>query len=410
MTAPSEPLPSHGTPDGVLKWKAYEIHMYKSLDLIGSIWDRLDTGNIFLSSQYLRALHAAPPVQMRFRYFTIWKEGRLCGIMYTQQDKFRARESISYHRDTDLGPVRPGLITRVRNALAARVSFTTLLCGNSLVTGSHGFNFTPEVPDADRWCIADHILHRLVRILRSEGVRVRLLFVKDFVQPAVDRLLMNPSTRMYHGFHAQPSMVFHVDAAWKSFDDYMAALSAKYRVRNKRAFKKCEGIQRRELTLNDLERYKDRIIAYYRAIADHASFNLFILNPEYFISVKQHLGDAYRVYGYFDCEKLIAFYSFMLNGDEIEAHFLGYEEEVNKEHQLYLNMLLDMIAYGIRSGVQRIVFGRTAMEIKSSVGARPEYMYFFLQYQSVWINPFVTRVYRMLEPEVKWIARSPFRD
>jgi hypothetical protein len=99
----------------------------------------------------------------------------------------------------------------------------------------------------------------------------------------------------------------------------------------------------------------------------------------------------------------------MINADEIEAHFLGYEEKVNKEKQLYLNMLLDMISLSIELGVHRIIYGRTAMEIKSSVGAKPYNMQFYLQYQNALINKFVGLVYNMLEPEVKWIQRQPFK-
>ena len=100
----------------------------------------------------------------------------------------------------------------------------------------------------------------------------------------------------------------------------------------------------------------------------------------------------------------------MINGDEIEAHFLGYEEEVNKEKQLYMNMLLDIISLGIEIGVHSIIYGRTAMEIKSSVGAEPFHMRFYLQYQNALINPFVPWVYQMLEPEAEWIQRHPFKE
>jgi hypothetical protein len=41
---------------------------------------------------------------------------------------------------------------------------------------------------------------------------------------------------------------------------------------------------------------------------------------------------------------------------------------------LYLNMLYDM-TYSINKGFKEIIFARTALEIKSSVGARPIQMY-----------------------------------
>ena len=394
-----------------IHWQEYRINLHRSLDNIATEWDSLSSTNIFLSSAYLRALHAAPPENMRFWYLTVWKEDRLVGIVFTQLDKFRAKSSISYHRDDQETKVSPGLWTRIRNAVAARVEFTTLLCGNSLVTGSHGFVFINDVPREVCWGIVDHILHQLAKVLRArQGIRVRLLFVKDFFKPALKAFYMNTQTRVYHGFHAQPNMIFHVLPGWKTFDDYIGALNSKYRVRVRRAFKKSKGVVKRELEVDDLVRYKDKIIKYYHDIADNASFNLFSLNPDYFISVKTHLGELYKIYGYFAEDQLIAFYSLMINGDEIEAHFLGYEEDVNKEKQLYLNMLLDMIALGIDLRVERIIFGRTAMEIKSSVGAEPYHVHFYLQYQNALINRMVPLVYGMLEPDVHWVQRKPFKS
>jgi predicted N-acyltransferase len=391
------------------QWLGCQIKLHHTLDQIAPTWDQLTVSNIFLSSAYLRALHAAPPLNMQFSYFTVWKAETLVGIVYTQLDKFQAKKSISYHRDDIEVKESPGLWTKFRNAVAARVEFTTLLCGNTLVTGSHGFLFNEEIGVDDQWNIVDHILHRLIKLLKKTGVKVRLLFVKDFFEP-VEKLHMNPRTRVYHGFHAQPNMIMSLPREWKTYEDYCRALSSKYRVRVRRAYKKCEGVIKRELQIEDIEIHKEKLSEYYHDIADNASFNLFSLNPDYFTSVKKHLGDKYKVFGYFDRDRLIAFYSLMVNGDEIEAHFLGYEEKVNKEKQLYMNMLLDMISLSIDIGVHRIIYGRTAMEIKSSVGAEPYYMQFYLQYQNAIINLLVPRIYHMLEPEVEWVQRRPFKQ
>ncbi len=392
------------------RYRGFNVNLCHSLDAVATIWDQLGAQNIFLSSVYLKALHAAPPATMTFRYCMVWKDGVLCGIIYTQLDTFKAKKSISYRKDSQVYEPASGPFKQIRDYLAGRVRFRTLLCGNCLVTGEHGFVFIDVLKQEEQLELLDHILHALVARLKSEDIHVQLLFAKDFIEPTVRKLHMNAHTRIYHGFHAQPNMILQVDPAWKSFDGYLVALSSKYRVRARRAFKKAKRITKRELTIEDLIEHRDKIIEYYRDIAENASFNLFILNPDYFISVKKYLGDRFRVFGYFADDALLAFYSLMINGDEIEAHFLGYEEETNKTCQLYLNMLLDMIALSISLGIRRIIFGRTAMGIKSSVGAEPVEMYFYLQYQHALINPLVPFVYQTLEPEVHWIQRQPFKD
>jgi hypothetical protein len=66
----------------------------------------------------------------------------------------------------------------------------------------------------------------------------------------------------------------------------------------------------------------------------------------------------------------------------MDTYFLGYDDSIQREKMLYLNMLYDMIAYSINKGFKEIIFARTALEIKSSVGARPIQMWVYRTYQS----------------------------
>jgi hypothetical protein len=51
-------------------------------------------------------------------------------------------------------------------------------------------------------------------------------------------------------------------------------------------------------------------------------------------------------------------------------------------------MLYDMIAYSINKGYKKIIFARTALEIKSSVGAKPIEMYGLMKHSNYFINLF----------------------
>jgi hypothetical protein len=64
----------------------------------------------------------------------------------------------------------------------------------------------------------------------------------------------------------------------------------------------------------------------------------------------------------------------------MNTYFLGYNESIQRNKMLYLNMLYDMIAYSINKNFKEIVFARTALEIKSSVGAKPQILYGFAQH------------------------------
>jgi hypothetical protein len=121
------------------------------------------------------------------------------------------------------------------------------------------------------------------------------------------------------------------------------------------------------------------------------------------------MKDKFLFYGYFIDEKLIGFNTLIKNGNAMDTYFLGYDESIQREKMLYLNMLYDMIAYSINKGFKKIIFARTALEIKSSVGAQPQKMYGFIQHNNTIIDKNMARIFGYLEPEVIWHERNPFK-
>ena len=93
----------------------------------------------------------------------------------------------------------------------------------------------------------------------------------------------------------------------------------------------------------------------------------------------------------------------------MDTYFLGYDENVQREKMLYLNMLYDMIAYSINKGFKEIIFARTDLEIKSSVGAKPQKMYGLMEHSNPLINKNIAKLFEYLEPEVDWKERNPFK-
>ena len=72
-------------------------------------------------------------------------------------------------------------------------------------------------------------------------------------------------------------------------------------------------------------------------------------------------------------------------------------------------MLYNMTAYGIENGFDSIIFGRTALEIKSSVGATPVQMSGFIFHTNKLINRFMDPIFKKLEPTLQWQQRHPFK-
>ena len=98
------------------------------------------------------------------------------------------------------------------------------------------------------------------------------------------------------------------------------------------------------------------------------------------------------------------------NYDVLDAHFLGYDPVYLQENQLYLNMLYDLVREGIDKKVAQIDMSRTAVEIKSTVGAIPYDMFLYLKHTNAMLNKTVDFVLGLVKPEEQYVIRSPFRD
>lgn len=367
--------------------------------------------NLFLQVPYLAAVEASPPEGMAFRY-AIPMDGDIpLGVVYLQTIYFDGKQSIRYHRQPAEGRCFFQTFGKfLRGLVARRVGFHTLVCGNLMVSGAHGYAFTPAVENPTH--LLEETLRAVASDLESEGVEPSVTLLKDF-EPGMgpDRAILMQKKR-YHPFYILPSLIMDLPSDWQAPSDYLAALSSKYRVRARKARQKLAegGILSRVLLPEEIiERSRD-LFGLYLQVVDDSGFNVLTLHPDYFGALQQNLGESLCIRGYFHGETLIGFTSAICNENgDMEAHFLGYQEAWNPPHRLYLNMLLDLVELGISRQMRRIHFARTADEIKSSVGARPVNLTCYIRHRSAFSNKFVRPILDYLTPSEKPVLRHPFR-
>ena len=196
---------------------------------------------------------------------------------------------------------------------------------------------------------------------------------------------------------------------WHTFDDYKTNLTKKYRQRLNSARKKASVIVKKELTLQDIEIHKHRLFELYKNVSDNAKINTFLLPKGHFYSLKQQLGTDFKVFGYFLNDILIGFYTLIINKSVLETYFLGYDSTHQYTYQLYLNMLYDMAEFGINNQLNSVVYARTAMEIKSSVGAKPIAMSMYMKHTNVILNSVLQLLFKTMNPTQDWEERHPFK-
>jgi hypothetical protein len=88
---------------------------------------------------------------------------------------------------------------------------------------------------------------------------------------------------------------------------------------------------------------------------------------------------------------------------------LGMDYDANAAHAIYLNVLYDFVADAIARGCRRVVMGRTALEMKSAIGAAARSMACWMRHGNPVGNRLIAPLVAQLRPS-EWTPRSPFKD
>lgn len=376
----------------------YTIH--KHLNDLPATWNTVAVENAFLQTPYLTVLEESAPINMQCFYIAIYENKQHIGVALAQYLDVSKLESFG---DRDYC-----LKTIVRNFVFRNFASHVLFLGNNMITGQNGYCF---VKDIDFECISKLLVdcsEEIISYFKKQQIPIHIVSFKDFYAECSAQLKQHHFSNLYE-FNVQPNMIFTLDPNWKSKEDYIAAFSKKYRDQYKRSHKKMEGVVMRELGLKEIISLEERIYELYHYVAKNAPFNTFFLAKHHFSTFKKQCGNRFQLFGYFWNDQLVGFHTILCNGTVLETYFLGYDDQVQKEKMLYLNMLYNMTEYGITNGFEKIIFGRTALEIKSSIGAQPVMMSGFIYHRNKLIQKYLHKIFEKLEPPIQWQQRHPFK-
>tara|TARA_R110000868_G_scaffold119018_3_gene315297 strand:+ start:1221 stop:2375 length:1155 start_codon:yes stop_codon:yes gene_type:complete len=381
----------------------YKIY-YAVNELPGS-WDELSSQDIFLKTSFLRGLEDAIPNNITPFYLGVFKAEKLVGIAIIQRVEMYLDDVFRRTSRNTFKQFAKRLISKI-------VKGNALVVGNLMHTGQHGLFYIQDEISQDNYLntIARALKDLSEQIKNKYNKKVRIIAYKDYFE---DDSIHNSSAffkaQNLYKAKVQPNMIFSISDAWKTPQDYISAFNKKYRNRYKTARKKSNILECRELALGFLEENSKSVFELYEAVSDNARVNSFKLPENHFLSLKQSLQDDFKVFGFFLNNQLVGFYSLILNNDTLETYFLGYNKAF--QHQMYLNMLFNMASFGIQNGFKTIVYARTAMEIKSSIGAKPHTMHIYLKHTNNFIaNTVLKCIVKYMNPIQKWEERHPFKN
>lgn len=232
--------------------------------------------------------------------------------------------------------------------------------------------------------------------------------IKDFFDNAPVDLVL--SHQNFFELPMDPEMIFYVRDEWKSFQDYLASLSAKYRLKANNSLSKTAHLEKRFLSLKEIKEYGTQIMHLYDNVQKRAAIQLIKISDSYFINLKKEMPEHFYLKAFFEEDKLVAFTSgFHVAGGHHEAHFIGIDYSLNTSLQLYQNILYSYIDDAIQMKSKHLYFGRTAMEIKTTVGAKSYPLHCYFRLENKVMNKMAKTILKHI-PEQNWIPRNPFKE
>lgn len=376
-------------------------------DLPAEIWDNLlQSKHYYLNRNYLTALEAAASDKSGFRYLLIYQGEQPIMIVYCQIIPFDVRKTGSYTQTTEEDNTfsLKNMAYAAFNGIKSRIKVNLLVCGNLYLSGEYAFARHPTLSEKTAY---QYLIQALTYLSKNDTVKISAILLKDFYKEAGHPVEVFEEGG-YHLFHADPIMKMNLPIEWKQFEDYSSGLSSKYRQRMKSAYKKSQPLTTKSLTLEEIISLNDQLFPLFENVVRKSSFNLKDTPKNYFIELKRQLQEDIIFTAYYDNEVLVGFKTVIRAGDHLEAHFLGYMDEQNHHYKMYLRMLYDMIKTGIEEGFREISFGRTAMEIKTTVGAVPHPANLYLKLTNPVFNRLGKSVIENIRQE-SFVPRHPFK-
>lgn len=286
----------------------------------------------------------------------------------------------------------------------SRIQRPRLLVSGHLFRHDFGsFYFREDTPPFEAFKAYRQALQAAARKTHADAV-----LLKD--TPPVFQPLIQHFVPKYRLLPGDISMELSLPESWHTFNDYEKALKHKYAQRLRNTRRAAEGIAVRPLSAEAVAQNAEALHQLYLQVAQNQPVRLGFLPVAYLPFLKQDFGEDFRVWGFYEGEKLVAFASAWQRPGVLDMFYIGFDYTRNRERQLYFNILLSAIEEGISLRVSKIVFGRTALEAKARLGAKPVYLHSFLYIRNPVARAIVDKLQASLaENEGDWESRHPFK-
>ena len=358
-------------------------------------WEKVTShDSLFLSRRYLRVLEDAGPDNLRQRYALIFRDKEPVAAI--------AAQSVTVS------------MARLRSKSSKNIPLDKheekmLVCGNLLSWGMHGISFAPNVEHEPLWPAVAEAIYRLRRVDKLFG-DTAFVMVKD-IPDAYASSATALSRFSYRELETEPNMVLEISPKWKSYDDYLASLTSKYRKQCKQIDKEVEaaGCTVEEIKSDEIARHAEQLHALYLQTHKNARLRLVTLPVAFLPTLAAELGDDMRFTVLKKADSLLGFVTTVKDGETAVGYYIGFDRQANADIPIYFRLLQAVIGHAISLGCTRLSLGRTALEPKARLGARPDPMRIWIRHRLPMLNLIVRGLLHTIDDHEEPPERNPFK-
>ncbi len=367
----------------------------------------------FMSRDYLAAMEPVLPLNIEPHYAIVFtgrgEAAEPIAAVYMQTaeiglEQLRPADKAASSKTVMLGKVAGALTGAAGNNITQRI----LTCGNLLTYGQHG---VAVAADADKSLVWHGVAEVLYRVREADKLRgkTHFIMVKD-LHDSHARDAAHLTHLSYRQVETEPNMVLAIADGWKSYDDYLASLSSKYRANLRNGIlKPIEEAGCKLVPLTNLAAIEAEMFAQYQAVQINATVRPFTLRPEYFAALERAAGERFRATAIMRDNKMLGFLITVAESDTALAYHIGFDRAAAAELPVYLRLLHAGIADSISLGAKRVSFGRTALEPKAALGAKPQPFTVLLRHRQPVLNKLIKRLLTGVE-HAEPPERNPFKQ
>jgi len=393
--------------------KLFSSYTFTCFDEIKNVpqegWTKaVNNKNVFLSHSYLSVLHKEKSEHFRFRYVIIYNRKNPIGVVYFQINDFPASlfGELIEKQISELKSKRASVFQRYIDQNEDETVMRLVTCGNNFISGEHGF-YIDVNSKKTTFKLVEGVIDCVSRAEKLRG-KISAILVKDFYEEGFGDKDCWYCSRFKH-FNVEPNMIIDLPKGVSNLTEYINCFSKKYRNRAKGILSASSTLNKKRLSNEEISFYKSTMYSLYTQVFNQAKFKLAHLSSNYFEDVVNANTNSFYVDAWFLEDKMLSFACGFCLENEVEAHYIGFDYVYNREFELYQTILYSFIEQAILMQKSKINLGRTASEIKTTVGAKPHELLCYIKPQNT-VSKLILKPFMQFLQPTEWISRNPFKE